>query len=211
MPRDRQLAYNIKSTASEGPSAWRQHSVAGDAPNDLLQRRGLPPLSLQVPLAAGYGIKYGERAMYVRTIDQPLPPSLQPAARAKPGADIAMAAAGQASPSAAALHTPTLRFATPPRLGEQASKRRLLAPGAAAVARAAGASGHLIATARSPSPVVIAVLSAAPSTCSSMSVTPHTAASSISSSAAGSPLVALFYRVKDLLSPAPQRLGISAY
>ena len=56
MLRERQLAYNIRSTVAEGPA-------------ELLQRRSLPALSVNVPLASSYGTKHGDWAVYVRTIE----------------------------------------------------------------------------------------------------------------------------------------------
>ena len=202
MLRECQLDFSIQCAKMEGPAAWRRSSVAGNAANELLQRRALPALSVKLPLTPGSGLQPGDAVVYVR--------ALQPAgAFAKPPRPAKAPAA-----AAASLAAPTLeRQDTPPQLREQPAKRSRVCGEAAALppvqlARAASApAGHLIAPGRSATPVVISMPpSAASSRSQSATSTPQTAPT-----AADSPLVALMRRVKGMLSPAPQPAAIRTY
>lgn len=152
------LDFQISAVAAEGPHAccWRQHSVAGARPAELLHARGLPPLGIQLPITAS-GVNLAERPVFLRTVTaaprcQPTPASL-----AVPPRD--------ATPAKQQHSTLGQRLATPPRLLEQPSKRSRLAPEAGA---AAPHAGHLIAHCDSEHPIVLEMVpSSRPASCGS--------------------------------------------
>lgn len=193
--RERQLAYQCKMVAAQGAAAWRQASVAGARPNELLAQRGRPPLHVQLPTTAG-GVNPAENAVYLRRVRLCAPCS-RPAAPCRAGG-----AAPAAPPAAAAA---SQGVATPPQQLEQPAKRSRLAhmscPGSVMRAEAAPL-GHLIARSSaslSGSPVVIAMPPLAACSCR-----PH--ASPSGSSFGSSPmgwLQRLSAGMSRLMTPSP--------
>ena len=158
MLRTSQLSFQYKAVAREGPAAWRARSVAGAAPNALLQRRGRPQLCVRLPLTAG-GVSPNETAVYVREVVV-RPPRKVAAAAPRPPLPAARGAAAPATPPKlipqpraplAALNQQ--QAATPPRLLEQPAKRSRLAQPGGAVLRAEALAAAARCGIRSPLPL----------------------------------------------------------
>lgn len=174
--RARQLEFQIKAVQREGPAAWRAASVAS-RPCHLLQRRGLPALSVKLPLTAS-GVNAAESAQYVRTVELrgAQPAKLQPAAAGSPPA----------------VARPPLF--TPPQPQPLVKRSRLAAtpllmrPGSAVQQRSEACGAHLVArsyaSATSAQSVVIQLQ---PSSCRSGAMSSGCSpVSSMSSSSRGS-------------------------
>lgn len=218
MIRERQLAFQIRAVAAEGPAAWRapaNHAAA--APSPLLQRRGLRPLAVLVPHGAT-GIDANDTATYVRSINV--------LCRRPATAAPAPAAPSLAAPFRAAPPAPLQRLATPPTIEEQPAKRsRRLSPPrpVPGVAHAAApcAAGHLIAPdMRSQAGSCSACSSASsayycPSSCAPTSAPVVLAMPPLQhgsrpvpqqhSSSSSSPLFAWLQKIKHMLSPRSQQ------
>lgn len=218
MIRERQLAFQIRAVAAEGPAAWRAPAnPAAAAPSPLLQRRGMRPLAVLVPHTAT-GIDTNDTAVYVRSINVLC---RRPAATAAPAPACSLAAPCRPAPPA-----PLQRLATPPTLEEQPAKRSRLfspprpVPGVAAPAAAPRAAGHLIAPdMRSQAGSCSACSSASsarycPSSCElasapvvlAMPPLAHTSCPARQQhSSSGSPLIAWLQKIKHMLSPRSQQ------
>ncbi|PRW57457.1 hypothetical protein C2E21_4080 [Chlorella sorokiniana] len=218
MIRERQLAFQIRAVAAEGPAAWRTPAnPAAAAPSALLQRRGLRPLAVLVPHTAT-GIDANDTAVYVRSINVMC---------WRPATAALAAPCPLAAPCRPAPPAPLQRLATPPTLEEQPAKRsRLISPprpvpGMAALAAAPRAAGHLIAPdMRSQAGSCSACSSASsarycPSSCPPASAPvvlamPPLAHTSCpprqhQHSSSGSPLIAWLQKIKHMLSPRSQQ------
>ncbi len=128
MLRERQLAYQVQAAASEVPSAtWRRESVSEGRGNQLLERRGLPPLSLKVPLVAT-GVGAEEAAVFVGIVALGCPnkPVLRQAAVAHP---VVAAAAATLAAAEVAAQQPRRTTLSPAQEQQRRVKRsRLAAP-----------------------------------------------------------------------------------
>ncbi|EFN53532.1 hypothetical protein CHLNCDRAFT_136637 [Chlorella variabilis] len=199
MLRERQLAYNINAAVSQGPASWRRQSVAKGRACELLQRRGLPPLSVRVPQTL-CNIRPGETAVYVRAVQRAAwQQAPKPAVPAAPR----MAAAAAAADTAALAQAPLHCQDTPLQLLEQPAKRSRLSTD-----EHTPRPGHLIARSSAGMAGSARLVAAVP----------RSAASSRSQSTAGSPcmagspLGALFRRMRGMMSsPTPQPAAVSAY
>ena len=211
MIRERQLAFQIRAVAAEGPAAWRAPAnPAAAAPSQLLQRRGLRPLAVLVPHTTT-GIDANDTAVYVRSINVLCrrPATAAPAAPCRP-----------------APPAPLQRLASPPTLEEHPAKRsRLLSPprpvpGGAAPAAAPRAAGHLIApdmrsqagscsTCSSASSARYCPSSCAPTAAPVVLAMPPLAYASCpvqqQQHSGGSPLFAWLQKIKLMLSPRSQQ------
>ncbi|KAL4853136.1 hypothetical protein ACK3TF_005830 [Chlorella vulgaris] len=227
------LAYLIQQAAAQGPAAWRSHSVAAAAPCELRQRRRLPPLSVNVPLAAGYGIRLGEQAMFIGTAMANIscgsswrrgasatPPLDRSTTEVAPPAVISASATPAVARSSSQWSTGMLCFGTPPRGLDQPAKRLRSTAVAQAASRPGSAaqaqqqSGHLIAASalgadsRKPAAVVAVQLSSVAA--GSAAATPPPPPPSALSVLVSTPLSALFLMVRDLISPAPTTARLTA-
>ncbi len=132
MLRERQLAFQCAAVAREGGAAWRQHSFSAGRSNELLARRGLPQLSVAVPLTRG-GVDANESAVFVRSLVQSAAPAVVSAAAAAKAAAAApqqrllqpaqTTPARHSSSSRASSRPPLVATCTPPQLLEQPAKR----------------------------------------------------------------------------------------
>lgn len=140
--RQRQLEYQCRAIAQEGPSAWRRHSASAGRANGLLASRGRPQISLHLPFTR-CGVDINDTAVYVRTVD---PPPSRPAAAVEErlplpggvGAAYTGTAAAAKQPTSGDRYTHSISSGsgsssgsqrstcTPPRLAEQPAKRSRL-------------------------------------------------------------------------------------